>query len=66
MKKRLHAKIIIPLRYLDQVENLFPVRKKTREIRLGVDFINLNKASLKYSYPLPKMNYIMHKVAGFS
>ena len=40
------------------------VRKKTREIRLCIDFRNLNKASLKDNYPLPKMDHILQKVVG--
>ena len=47
VKKLLDAKIIVPLRYSDWVANLVPVRKKNEEIRLCVDFRNLNKSSLK-------------------
>jgi hypothetical protein len=39
--------------------NFFLVRKKSGEIRLRVDFINLNKCSLKDNYPLPKMDNIL-------
>jgi hypothetical protein len=42
--------------------NLVPVRKKSGEIRLCVDFINLNKCSLKDNYPLPKMDHILQRV----
>lgn len=31
-----------------------------------IDFRNLNKASLKHIYPLPKMDYILQKVVGSS
>jgi len=48
------AKIIVPLRYSKWVTNLVPTRKNTGEIRLCIDFQNLNKASLKDNYPLPK------------
>jgi hypothetical protein len=64
VKKLLDAKIIVPLRYSDWVENLVPVRKKNREIRLCVYFRNLNKSSLKYNYPLPKMDHVLEKVVG--
>jgi hypothetical protein len=47
VKKLLDAKIIVPLRYSDWIENLVPVRKKNGEIRLCVDFINLNRCSLE-------------------
>ena len=42
IKKLLDAKIIVPLRYSSWVENLVPVGKKNGEIRLCVDFRNLN------------------------
>jgi hypothetical protein len=38
VKNLLEVKIIVPLRYSDWVANLVPVRKKSREIRMCVDF----------------------------
>ena len=64
VKKLLDANIIIPLRYSQWVENLVPVRKKSGEIRLCVDFRNLNRSSLKDNYPLPKMDHVLEKVVG--
>ena len=64
VKKLLDAKIIVPLRYSSWVANLVPVRKKNGEIRLCVDFHNLNRSSLKYNYPLPKIEQILQKVVG--
>ena len=66
IKKLLEAKIIIPLRYSEWIANLVPVRKKNGEIRLCVDFHNLNKCSRKDNYPPPKMEHILHKVSGAS
>ena len=66
IKKLLKAKIIVPLRYSEWVANLVPVRKKNGEIRMCVDFRNLNRASLKDNYPLPKMDHILQKVVGAS
>lgn len=60
------AQIIAPIRYSDWVSNLVSTGKKTGEIRLCVDFMNLNKVSLKDNYPLPKMDHILHRVAGSS
>lgn len=60
------AQIIAPIRYSNWVSNLFTTRKKTREIRLCVDFINLNKVSLKDNYPLPKIDHILQRVVGSS
>jgi len=42
------------------------VRKKIGEIRLCIDFRNLNKVSLKDNYPLPKMDQILQRVVGAS
>ena len=64
VKKLLDAKIIVPLRYSSWVANLVPVRKKNGEIRLCVDFRNLNRSSLKDNYPLPKIEQILQKVVG--
>jgi hypothetical protein len=64
VKKLFEAKIIVSLRFSKWVANLVPVRKKSGEIRLCVDFQNLNKVSLKDHYPLPKMDYILQKVVG--
>ena len=66
IKKLLNAEIIIPLRYSEWVANLVPVRKKNGEIRLCVDFKNLNKCSKKDNYPLPKMEHILQIVSRAS
>jgi len=59
IKKLFDAKIIVSLRFSKWVANLVPVRKKNGEIRLCIDFRNLNRVSLKDSYPLPKMDHIL-------
>jgi hypothetical protein len=66
VKKLLDAQIIVPLRYSDWVANLVPVRKKSGEIRLCVDFRNLNRSSRKDNYPLPNMEHILQRVTGAS
>ena len=66
VKRMYDAQIIAPIRYSDWVSNLVPTRKKTGEIRLCVDFRNLNKVSLKDNYPLPKMDHILQRVVGSS
>ena len=58
------ANIIVTLRFSKWVANLVPVQKKNGEIRLCVDFRNLNKVSLKDNYPLPKMDQILQRVVG--
>lgn len=58
-KRMYDAQIIAPIRYSDWVLNLVTTWKKTGEIRLCVDFRNMNKVSLKDNYPLPKMDHIL-------
>jgi hypothetical protein len=48
------------------VAKLVHVRKKNGEIRLCVDFRNLNRSSKKDNYPLPKMEHILQRVIGSS
>jgi hypothetical protein len=64
VKKLMDSKIIVPLRYSEWVANLFLVRKKNGEIKLCVDFRNLNRSSLKDNYPLPKMDHVLKKEVG--
>jgi ribonuclease HI len=66
VKKLLDAQIIVPLRYSEWVANLVPVRKKSGEIRLCVNFRNLNRSSRKNNYPLAKMEHILQRVTGAS
>lgn len=60
------AGIIVLIKFSDWISNLVPVRKKIGEIRLCIDFRNLNKISLKDNYPLPKMDHILQRVVGAS
>jgi len=64
VKKLFDAKIIVSLRFSKWVENLVPVRKKNGEIKLCLDFRNLNKVSLKDNHPLSKKDHILQKVIG--
>lgn len=62
LKRLYKSSIIVPIRFFDWISNLVPVRKKACEIRLFIDFQNLNKVCLKDNYPLPKMENILHRV----
>jgi hypothetical protein len=55
-KKLFDAKIIVSLIFSKWLENLVPIRKMKGEMRLCVDFKNLNRVSLKDNYPFPKMD----------
>jgi ribonuclease HI len=56
--------VIYHVRYSQWVSNLVPVRKKTGDIRLCVDFRHLNRVSLKDNYPVPPMEEILQQVSG--
>ena len=64
MSKLIEANIIFSIKHSSWVANLVPVRKKSGEIRLCVDFRDLNKASLKDHHPFPSMEKIMSKISG--
>ena len=63
VKKLLDAKIIFKVRHSEWVSNMVPVRKKYGEIRLCVDFRNLNRALDKDNYPVPPMEQILQIVS---
>ena len=58
------AGIIKPIRHSSWVSNLVPIREKNGDIRLYVDFRNLNISSLKDNYCLPNMEAMLQKVIG--
>ena len=64
IKKLFDAKIIFPIIFSSWLENLVPVRKKNKEIKICIDLRNLNKASLKDNYLLPKMDTILQNIVG--
>jgi hypothetical protein len=59
VKNLLDVKIIIPFKHSEWVANLVLVRKNNGEIRLCIDFWNLNRSSKKDNYPLPNMEHIL-------
>jgi hypothetical protein len=65
LEKLLDAKIIFQVRHSAWVANLVPVKKQTGEICLCVDFINLNRASEKYNYPVPPIEQLLQTISDF-
>jgi hypothetical protein len=55
----LDAKIIFPVIHTRWIANVVPVRNKNGDIRLCVDFRNLNRASKKDNYLVPPMEQIL-------
>lgn len=60
----LKARIIFPIHHSTWIDNIVPVHKKNGEIRICVDFWNLNQASLKDNYPLPIMDQVLQTITG--
>jgi hypothetical protein len=54
--------IIYPIRHSYWLSNLVIVMKKIGEIRMCVDFRDLNKVSIKDNFPLPNMEFLLQKV----
>ena len=55
----LNAKIIFPVIHTQWIANVVPVRNKNGDIRLCVDFRNLNRTSKKDNYLVPPMEQIL-------
>ena len=64
LNKLLAARIIFPVRHAQWVANLVSFKKKNSDIRLCVDFRNLNKVSEKDNYHVPPMEKILQQVSG--
>lgn len=58
VKKLFEANIIIALRHSRWLANVVLVINKNGDIRICIDFRNLNIVSLKDNYSLPKMDHI--------
>jgi hypothetical protein len=54
--------IIYPIIHSNWLSNLVVVRKKNGEIKMCVDFRDLNKSSVKDNYPFPNMDFLLQKV----
>jgi hypothetical protein len=64
LQKMVDVGIIVPIRYSSWMSNLVVVEKRNGDIRLCVDFRNLNQLSLKDNYPLPNMEHLLQRVTG--
>ena len=52
--------------YLKWLANVVHFRKKNNKVKVCVDFIDLNKASLKDDFPLPHIDVLVDNIVGHS
>ena len=64
IQKQLSVGFISVVQYLDWLANVGPVPKKDGNVRVCVDFRNLNKASPKDDFPLPHIDMLVDSTAG--
>ncbi|XP_071901729.1 uncharacterized protein [Coffea arabica] len=64
IEKQLKTNIIIVSHYPVWLSNPVPVPKKNGEVRVCVDYRDLNKASPKDDFPLPNIHIILDNTAG--
>jgi hypothetical protein len=60
----LDATVIREVMYPKWLANTVPVKKKYGKWRMCIDFIDLNKATPKENYPLPRMDQVVDSMAN--
>ena len=64
VQKLITVQFIREVYYLDWLANVVMVKKANGKWRMYVDYIDLNKACLKDSYPLPRIDQLVDSTAG--
>ncbi len=63
LEKMLEAKVIRPIDYSKWISNIVPVTKPSSDIKIYIDFRDLNKACPKDDFPLPNIDMIVDLIA---
>ena len=63
VRKLLEVDFIREVYYPDWLAKIVMVKKANGKWRMSVDFIDLNKACVKDSYPLPRVNVLVDSMA---
>eukprot|EP01018_Ginkgo_biloba_P024701 Gb_11641 [translate_table: standard] len=64
LQKLLNAGFIRPIDYSEWISNIILVSKKSNDIRLCIDFRDINKACPKDDFPLPNIDMIFDSTSG--
>lgn len=64
VEKLLRAGFIREVKYPEWNSNVDLVKKANEKWRMCVDFIDLNKACSKNSFPLPKIDQLVDSIVG--
>ena len=63
VKKLIEANFIREEQYPNWVSSIVPVKKKNDDIRVCIDFRNVNKACPKDEFPLPATEILINRTA---
>jgi hypothetical protein len=64
VQRLLDATVICEVMYPKWLANTVPVKKKNGKWRMCIDFTDLNKATPKDNYPLPRMDQVVDSTAN--
>jgi hypothetical protein len=64
VQRLLNASVIRNVMYPKWLANIVPVKKKNGKWRMCIDFTDLNKATPKDNYPLPRMDQVIDSAAS--
>ena len=65
VKDLLKAKFISEAQYTTWLSNVVLVKQSNGKWSICIDYTNLNRAFLKYAYPLPNIDKLVDNSAGF-
>ncbi|XP_052477697.1 uncharacterized protein LOC105793435 [Gossypium raimondii] len=66
VQKQFDAGFLQEVKYSEWVANIVPVLKKDGNVRMCVNYRDLNRASPKDNFPLPHIDTLVDNTAGFS
>jgi hypothetical protein len=64
VERLIDANFILPCRYAEWISNIVPVYKKNGNMRVSIDFRDLNRATPTDGYPMPVADLLVDAAAG--